>query len=188
MKTWNIGNTTLRNPRRIRAGLKLLQELFEGKRWDEGGQRLFYEKLVERKLIETQSDDLPPLKTRGINGRKWAAAPNQLGLCRAWTKKKKGKVTITDAGKELIKSDNEQLQQEVFLRQLLKYQIPSPLEFDLKYLGFEIMPFRLLLKIIYELSEKGYKGVTKDEIALFIITTIKNTDTDATIDNIIQFR
>ena len=90
MKTWNLGNTTVRNPQRIREGLIVLKKMFEGKQRSEAGQREFYEQLVQESIIDPHEGRLPPEKTRGINGRKWASAPNQLGFCRAWARKTMG--------------------------------------------------------------------------------------------------
>ena len=187
MKTWNIGNTTVRNPRRIRDGLQVLQKHFEGTAWDEAGQAFFYEKLVELGIIEAYRDKLPPLKSRGISGRKWAAAPNQLGFCRAWTKKR-GLVLITPAGKSLISAKNEKNHEEIFLRQLLKYQLPSTIELGSDYRGFEIMPFRFMLKIMHELHKRSVEGITKEEMALFVITKIKNELALSAVEEIISYR
>lgn len=187
MKTWNLGNTTLRNPWRIREGLRLLKELFEGEYWDAAGQVLFYQKLVERNLIEPEGG-MPSPQTQGINGRKWAAAANQLGLARAWAQKSKGPVSITPAGETLLDATDERLQQEVFLRQFLKYRLPSPIEKGSAYVGFDVMPYRLMLKVVYELHRRGFQGVNKEEIALFLITTIRSGEADRAVRQIIEYR
>lgn len=187
MKTWNLGNTTVRNPWRIREGLRLLQELFEGQNWTPEGQALYYRKLVERGLIEPEGE-LPSVQTQGINGRKWAAAPNQLGLARAWARRALGPVQITPAGRALLAADDERLQQEICLRQLLKYKLPSPLEHGSEYKGFDVMPYRLTLKVVYELHRRGLRGISKEEIALFLVTAIKNDEADEIVERVQEYR
>lgn len=185
MKTWNLGNTTVRNPSRIREGLKILQKYFLGKDWNESQQASFYEKLVDENIMEAQGDKLPSPKTRGINGRKWVAAPNQLGFCKAWSK---GPVELTDAGLNLIASSDLRNQEEVFLRQLLKYQLPSPIENGSEYSGFEIMPFRFMLHVLLELDKRGFNGFTKEEIALFVVTKVRNREVNKAVDQIGEYR
>jgi hypothetical protein len=187
MKTWNLGNTTVRNPWRIREGLRVLQELFEGQYWTPEGQALYYRTLVDRHLIEPEGE-LPSVQTQGINGRKWAAAPNQLGLARAWARRASGSVQITPAGRALLAADDERLQQEVWLRQMLKYKLPSPLEHGTEYDGFDVMPYRLTLKVVHGLHRRGLRGITKEEIALFLITAIRNSDVDETVRRVLEYR
>ncbi len=187
MKTWNLGNTTVRNPWRIREGLRLLQELFEGHHWTPEGQAAYYRALVDRGLIEPEGE-LPAPQTQGINGRKWAAAANQLGFARAWARATSGPVEITPAGRALLAADMERLQQEVWLRQLLKYKLPSPLERGAEYEGFDVMPYRLTLKVVYELHRREQRGITKEEIALFLITAVRNAEADRVVDRVIEYR
>jgi hypothetical protein len=168
-------------------GLRLLKEQFEGKYWDAPGQVLFYQKLVERSLIGPEGA-MPSPQTQGINGRKWASASNQLGLARAWAQKSKGPVVITPAGQALLDATDEKLQQEVFLRQFLKYRLPSLIERGSAYAGFDVVPYRLTLKVIYELYHRGLRGATKEEIALFLITTVRNGDADRAVQRIIDYR
>jgi hypothetical protein len=187
MKTWNLGNTTVRNPWRIREGLRLLQELFAGHHWTPEGQAAYYRALVERGLIEPEGE-LPRSQTQGINGRKWAAAANQLGFARAWARPNSGPVEITPAGRALLDADMERLQQEVWLRQLLKYKLPSPLEQGIEYEGFDVMPYRLTLKVVYELHRRELRGITKEEIALFLITAVRNAEADRVVERVIEYR
>ena len=187
MKTWNLGNTTVRNPWRIREGLRLLKELFEGQYWTPEGQALYYRKLVERGLIEPKGES-PSVQTQGINGRKWAAAPNQLGFARAWAQRTLGPVHITPAGDALLAADDERLQQEVWLRQLLKYKLPSPIERGTEYKGFNVIPYRLTLRAVHELRRRGLRGITKEEIALFLVTTTKNRDVNEIVERVVKYR
>jgi len=183
MKFWNVGNTTVRNPDRIKAGLKVLFDHFEGQVFDEETQERFLYLLVERGIYEKGEKAWSP-HTAGMGGRKWASAANQLGLAIAW--KSKGAVQLTSAGRALI--NEEVSEQEVFLRQMLKQHLPSPIEHGKEYAGFDVYPFRLTLRIIYALRERGLKGITKEEIGLFLITTLANKLEQQTIDRILEYR
>ena len=114
MKQWNIGNTTIRNPNRIKDGLTLLKE-FEGKNWDYNLQLNFYNEANKRGIMESGGSKV---KEKELHARKWGSCLNQLGLARAWKSEKKGLVEITDVGNLLI--DDEITFEEAMLRQLLK--------------------------------------------------------------------
>ena len=81
MKHWNLGNTTVRNPDRIREGLGILKEYYEGKPFTENAHYDFYKILAKKGVID--SGDLSKSSCE-IAGRKWAACFNQLGLSIAW--------------------------------------------------------------------------------------------------------
>ncbi len=183
MKYWNVGNTTVRNPDRIKAGLRVLKDHFEGKLFDEEAQEKFLYKLVEQGIYG-KGEKAWSAHTAGMGGRKWASAANQLGLAIAW--KSKGAVELTSAGQALI--NEEVSEQEVYLRQMLKHHLPSPIEHGKEYAEFNVYPFRLTLRIIYELRARGLKGITKEEISLFLITTLDNKLEKLAIDRILEYR
>lgn len=184
MENWNVGNTTVRNPERIKAALTLLYERFDGVEWNEDAQQRFYRDMVADGLIEPKDGRLPPLQTQGINGRKWASAFNLLGLGRAWADEP---VSLTGAGLYLVA--DEALEEEVFLRQLLKWQIPSAVEPLKKGIeGFCVQPFRLTLAIMASLQDLGHVGLTKEEIALFVLTAVRNDGLDLAIERISSYR
>jgi hypothetical protein len=99
-----------------------------------------------------------------------------------------GPILITPAGRALIAADVERLQQEVWLRQLLKYKLPSPLEHGAEYEAFDVMPYRLTLKVVYELHRRGHRGITKEEIALFLITAVRNDEADRVVERVLEYR
>ncbi|MBU1152150.1 AlwI family type II restriction endonuclease [Patescibacteria group bacterium] len=181
MKQWNIGNTTIRNPNRIKDGLSLLQH-FEGKIWDYKTQREFYDKAKETGIMDSKEDT----KEKEFHARKWASCLNQLGFARAWKAKNKGPIVITKIGKLLI--NDEITFEEAMLRQLLKYQLPSSLEKGKEYENFKVHPFRVFLETIYKLYEKGINGLTKEEISLFVITTLDNKNIDEAVEKIKNYR
>ncbi|OGH07650.1 MAG: hypothetical protein A2W22_00615 [Candidatus Levybacteria bacterium RBG_16_35_11] len=182
MKHWNLGNTTVRNPDRIKDGLRILKKYFEGKSFSEKEHLEFFEKLLDEKIIEAMDISTLSKRSKEISGRKWVACFNQLGFSVAW--KSKGVVRITDAGNALLEHDEE----EVFLRQFLKYHLPSPIEHGAKYIGFNVNPFYVILYLLYELKNEGITGLTKDEISLHVITCLRNEDLDKSKKRIIEFR
>ena len=181
MKHWNLGNTTVRNPDRIKEGLIVLKKYFEGKPFTESEQLSFFEALVKEKVIETKK-----LSTgsKEISGRKWASCFNQLGFAVAW--KTKGNIVITDAGNSLI-SQNA-IEEEIFLRQLLKYKLPSSIERGKDYAGFDVNPLFVILSVLNKIEREDIGGLTKEEIALFVVTCIRNSDINTAIENILNYR
>lgn len=160
MKTWNLGNTTVRNPERIKAGLRLLKEHFEGKAFDLASQREFFEILLKQGLIEGNP---PQEKNRAASGRKWQSVCYKLGFIHR-SQRINGVISITDAGNALLGDDA--IESDVFLRQLLKVQLPSPTEqrFD----GAKIHPFYLVLGVAVALNDAGMRPLSKEELGLFM--------------------
>jgi len=179
MKQWNIGNTTVRNPERIKAGLSVLSDKFTGRTFDIDTQEEFYSELKNSGLIEGDPDKD---SSRAHTARKWASAFNQLGFARCW--EKFPPIEITPPGKALLEETIEY--NDIYLRQLLKLQLPSPLERGSD--DFSVHPLFVVIKTAYLLGEKGYKGLYRDEIALFIQTTISDSDIDQNIEKIIKYR
>jgi hypothetical protein len=169
MKHWNLGNTTVRNPNRIKDGLHVFKKYFEGKEWSEKQHGDFCETLIKEGIIKTDDKSLSR-RSKEIHGRKWAACFNQLGFAKAW--KSKGKIELTDAGNALL-SD---IEEDVFLRQFLKYHLPSDIETGKLYENFDVNPLYVILKLLNELQQEGIRGITKDEIALYVITCVRNSD------------
>jgi hypothetical protein len=180
MKTWNLGNTTVRNPERIKAGLRILQEQFEGKVFDLSAQREFFESLLSAGLIE---GDPPQEANRAASGRKWQSVCNKLGLIQRSTRIN-GIITVTDAGNALLSDDT--LESDIYLRQLLKVQLPSPTESNLD--NASIHPFYLVLAISVELKELCMDGLSKEEIALFVQSSTNDRQVDEIVEKIKKYR
>ncbi len=179
MKQWNIGNTTVRNPDRIKGGLELLSRKFLGKTFDNKTQEEFYLELKSLGLIESD-----PAKegSKTHTARKWASVFNQLGLTKCW--QKYPPIQIMAPGRALLNENI--LEEDIFLRQLLKLQLPSPIERGAK--NFSVHPLFVVIKSAFELQKQGYSGLNRDEIAAFIQTTINDNDVPNTIKNIIEYK
>lgn len=181
---WTIGSTSVRNPDRLRDGLNILREHFKDKTWDLTQQEKFFNLLKETGIYEIEEDDYSKMTAarKQEHARKWVSILNQLGFCYAYGSSDKPAI-ITEAGEALL--NNPEIEDEIFLRQLLKYQKPCALPKQ-KGKGFRnvsILPFIASLKIIYSLE-----GITKEEISIFLNTTIRMKDIDTTIEQIKTYR
>lgn len=181
---WTIGSTTVRNPDRLRDGLKILNEHFKSKNWDISQQERFFELLRENKVYEMENEDYKRMtsKRKQEHARKWISILNQLGFCFAYHSSDKP-VIITGAGQALL--DNPDIEDEIFLRQLLKYQKPCvlPKQNGASFENVSVLPFVASLKITYEL-----RGLSKDEISIFLNTTVRMKDIDQVIKQIKDYR
>lgn len=181
MKTWNLGNTTVRNPERIRDALRVFKDRFEGQTFDKPTQNAFFNALIEEEVVK--GDPSQP-GSRDLSGRKWASAFNKLGLALPRGTKANPVVTITEAGNSLL--SEEALESDIFLRQMLKVQLPSPTEANLE--DALIHPFYLVLSVGVALEEQGMKGITKEEIALFLQSATNNNQCNQIVESIRHYR
>lgn len=181
---WTIGSTSVRNPDRLRDGLNILREHFKDKSWDLTQQEKFFNLLKETGTYEIEEDNYSKMTSarKQEHARKWVSILNQLGFCYAYESSDKP-VIITEAGEALL--NNPEIEDEIFLRQLLKYQKPCalPKQTGKGFGNVSILPFIASLKIIYSLG-----GITKEEISIFLNTTIIMKDIDATIEQIKTYR
>ncbi|MBN2093869.1 MAG: AlwI family type II restriction endonuclease [Candidatus Zambryskibacteria bacterium] len=181
---WTIGSTTVRNPDRLRDGLKILDQNFKGKKWDVSEQEKFFELLRKNKVYEMEDENYDKMisKRKQEHARKWISILNQLGLCFAYHSSDKP-VIITEAGQALL--DNPDIEDEIFLRQLLKYQKPCvlPKQNGASFENVSVLPFVASLKITYELG-----GLSKDEISIFLNTTVRMDDIDKAIKQVNDYR
>ena len=182
MRTWNIGNTTVRNPYRLREALQLFRTKMGGRPFGKAEQQEYLNELVRAGLVDSdravEGDD---------GGRKFASAFKQLGFVTDWSRARSWE--MTSVGLTLI--EHPELEEVLFLRQLLKYQIPSSLEIGSRLEGFHLRPFRLLLRFLKRIREENLIGLTKFEIALYVIDVLDENDHKAfeeAISNIKMFR
>jgi len=180
-----------RSPAKIKNELALLAKL-EGQKWNKKDRKgnnvtqLKFAKML-RDLAEFEGeasgkesdfsarDRVAPMKTYGF-----AYIDNQ------------GRLEITKAGKALISGDDEQ---HIFLMQMLKWQYPSPQHcgpeyldqpatlFEGRKLGFSIIPFIFTLQVV-----KKVRGITKREIALFLLPHHRMRGLSTVVENIHKYR
>lgn len=116
-----IGNKVLffttspRTPSKMIPEIKLLNERFSGHTWDKHTQETFIDALAESSFFAgkgSSSDKAFSARDR-IN-----RAPKALGFIDL-----KPHIRLTEAGQALVYGKRPQ---EIFLRQLLKFQLPAP--------------------------------------------------------------
>lgn len=145
--------TSPRSPIKMIPEIALLHENFEGQPWNRVMQEQFMDKLAQSSFFEgigSSSDKAFSARDR-IN-----RAPKALGFVDL-----KPHIELTDAGKVLLGGKQSQ---EVFLRQLLKFQLPSPFHIENERISgtFFVRPYLEILRLIRELGH-----LTFDELKIF---------------------
>jgi len=172
-RTWSIP-TSPRSPIKLVSHILLLKK-FEGKKWNTDTQKEYASKLVKTEGFEGEGYSAEmAFSARDIVNR----APKTFGFVRADSQTP---ILITSAGKRLI--EGKQLD-DLFLRQLLKWQYPSAKHSEQIYKErFLIKPFLETLRLIRELD-----GLSKLEIAIFAVPFIKYSDYEIIKKEIISYR
>jgi len=81
MKTWNIGNTTVRNPERIADALRLFLSTMQGRPFHKPEQNYFQDVMIDNGLVRAEKSDKPDYAS---GARKFASAFKQLGFITDW--------------------------------------------------------------------------------------------------------
>jgi hypothetical protein len=162
--------TSPRSPHKLIDEVKFLVENFSGQEWNTETQIRFYEQLSAQPFFEgTVSGDLA-LKARDRITR----APKALGIVDL-----KPTIQLTEAGRNFLYGNRPE---EAFLRQLLKFQLSSPYHTD-RNGQFNVKPYLELMRLVHELE-----GLSKNEIALFVIGMTHHNKYDLIRDKILAFR
>jgi hypothetical protein len=185
-RTWYV-SCSPRSPEKIKPELEQLATL-EGESWaarDSAGnlvtQIRFARLLQETPTFEGSIHEKDP----SFSARDRFAPMQTYGFAYIDSDKI---LRITDAGKQLIRGERVQ---ELYLKQMLKWQYPSwqhggnPRTRHL-YPSREEMgihPFVATLRACYELN-----GISKEELAIFLLPTLKNEDVIHSINKIKEFR
>ena len=177
---WNLGNTTVRNPERIPGALKVFDQYYDKAnsfKKNEKQQGEFFEKLLTHKDDGTKINPKDPTEIpiynsldkklsmntttyNQKNGRMYLSAMNDFGIISAYD----SKAFVTAPGKALLA--HPELQGDIWLRQLLKFQIPNH---EKKIKDVCIRPAYVILKLMLELD-----GLTKFELGLVNLTKNEN--------------
>lgn len=166
--------TSPRTPVKMIPEIRLLCENFSGEEWNRTTQEKFIDKLVESSFFEGKG--FPKDKAFSARDR-ITRAPKSLGFVDL-----KPKITITGAGEELIYGKRPQ---EIFLRQLLKYQLPSPYHIENQNTvgTFCVRPYLEIIRLIRDLEY-----LTFDEFKIFAVQITDYHKYDAIKSAILQFR
>jgi len=202
---WLFGNTTVRNPLRIRAGLDVLNRTLNGDLIGKTQERRFADELDRAGIVR--------IADRGRDysdlGRKWRACLSQLGFITHKFDRSmnpgqvdslvrkvadahpdlnlKGRAyEVTPNGQRMIAAETLQEQQECMLRALVAYEIPSVIESHQK--GEVLRPFIVILQVLWKLGLlKDPQGLTKVEMA--VVQVCRDHDAiDGVVDRILEFR
>jgi len=177
---WNIGNTTVRNPKRIENALKVfVEEGFSGNAKGSEKEARLHGKLKEREVLEFEG--VPS----DWNGRKWRSAFYQLGFIsyeryqigddrlstsELFTRIGVPTITtgyeLTPAGRKLIEVATIPEIDEIYTRQFVCYELPNSLEGN--FPDGKMKPFILLLQVLKLLQSVGHDGLNKFETGLFL--------------------
>lgn len=166
--------TSPRSPFKTIPEISLLVKDFTGKEWNTTTQEEFIKELVQDEHFEGTGSpkDLAFSARDRIN-----RGPKALGFVDL-----KPSIQLTDAGKNFI---DEDLCEEALLRQLLKFQLPSPYHTETTNpdVTFCVKPYLEILRLVYTLEK-----VTFDEIMIFGMQLTSYTKFDEVIQKILKFR
>ncbi|MBN2894148.1 MAG: AlwI family type II restriction endonuclease [Bacteroidales bacterium] len=164
--------TSPRTPAKMIPEIELLHIHFSGEKWNTETQRAFMELLKEENFFHGKGANDPAFSARDRINR----APKSLGFVVL-----SPKISLTQAGLEIIKAKRKE---EIFLRQLLKFQIPSPYHKPTgKATTFWIKPYLEIFRLIH------YFGSLKfDELRLFALQLTDYRNFDLIVEKIDTFR
>jgi hypothetical protein len=152
--------------------IELLSTHFSGQKWNTDSQKAFMELLKEENFFNGEGANNPAFSARDRITR----APKSLGFVVL-----KPLIALTLAGKELIGSKRKE---EIFLRQLLKFQVPSPYHKPTtKAANFWIKPYLELFRLV-----RHFGSLKFDELRLFGLQLTDYRDFDQIVLKIEQFR
>ena len=133
--------TSPRSPSKMIPEIKLLSEQFSGREWNTQSQVEFIDLLAQTDFFEGGGSK----KDKALSARdRITRAPKSLGFINL-----KPYIKLTEAGMEFIFGKRPQ---EIFLRQLLKFQIPSPYHVPKKAVKFFVKPYLEIMRLIRDLQ------------------------------------
>lgn len=154
--------------------IALLHERFEGKPWNKITQEQFIDELAQSSFFEgTGSPSDKAFSARDRINR----APKALGFVDL-----KPHVELTNAGTAFVYGKRPQ---EAFLRQLLKFQLPSPFHAENQKIAgtFWVRPYLEILRLVCELE-----FLTFDELKIFAVQLTDYRQYEAIKGKILAFR
>ena len=145
--------TSPRTPAKMIPEIELLCDRFGGERWTAETQIRFMDELAQSPFFEGDGSS----KDKALSARdRINRAPKALGFVNL-----RPRIELTDAGNAFLYGKRPQ---ETFLRQLLKFQLPSPYHRETKKTQgvFWARPYLEILRLIRELEY-----LTFDELKIF---------------------
>lgn len=164
--------TSPRTPAKMIPEIGLLHTHFSGQQWNTDTQRAFMELLREENFFNGKGANDPAFSARDRINR----APKALGFVVL-----SPAIQLTPAGKELVSSRRKD---EIFLRQLLKFQVPSPFHNSTANSAeFWVKPYLELFRLIRQFGSLKF-----DELMMFGLQLVDYREFDAIVEKINQFR
>ncbi len=164
--------TSPRTPEKMIPEIRLLIREFNGKPWNAKTQRQFMEVLRKEDFFNGKGQKDPAFSARDRINR----APQSLGFVIL-----KPTISLTPAGNALLTSRRPS---EAFLRQLLKFQVPSPYHTpSAKAAVFSVKPYLEILRLIRTMGTLRF-----DELQMFGMQLTDYHKFDEIVDKINAFR
>lgn len=166
--------TSPRTPLKMIPEIQVLHNNFEGENWNTNTQVEFIKKLAE----ESDFDGKGSEKDMAFSARdRINRAPKALGFVDL-----KPYIKLTEAGRNFISGKRTE---EVLLRQLLKFQLPSPYHKEPdEFMGtFCVKPYLEIFRLIYELGTISF-----DELMIFGMQLTHYNKFDSIVAEIKKFR
>lgn len=164
--------TSPRTPSKMIPEIGLLHTHFAGQQWNDSTQRAFMELLRDENFFNGEGANDPAFSARDRINR----APKALGFVIL-----SPTIQLTLAGEELV---NSRRKDEIFLRQLLKFQVPSPFHKPTENSAqFWTKPYLELFRLIRQLGSLKF-----DELMMFGLQLVDYREFDSIVEKINQFR
>jgi hypothetical protein len=164
--------TSPRTPFRMIPEIDLLNTHFAGSKWNMETQTAFMQLLRDENFFNGEGANDPAFSARDRINR----APKALGFVTL-----SPVIELTDAGKELIQTKRKE---EIFLRQLLKFQLPSPYHKPTdKAAAFWVKPYLEIFRLI-----RHFGSLKFDELMIFGLQLVDYRLFDNIVEKIELFR
>ena len=164
--------TSPRTPAKMIPEIGLLNTHFSGQLWNTETQRAFMELLREENFFNGKDANDPAFSARDRINR----APKALGFVVL-----SPTIQLTPAGEELV---NSRRNDEIFLRQLLKFQVPSPFHKPTENSAeFWVKPYLELFRLIRQFGSLKF-----DELMMFGLQLVDYREFESIVEKINQFR
>jgi hypothetical protein len=164
--------TSPRTPAKMIPEIELLNTHFAGQKWNTETQLAFMELLKEENFFNGEGANDPAFSARDRINR----APKSLGFIVL-----SPVISLTPAGLELV---NSKRKDEIFLRQLLKFQVPSPFHKPSpNSADFWVKPYLELFRLV-----RHFGSLKFDEVMIFGLQLVDYREFDIIVEKINQFR
>ncbi len=164
--------TSPRTPAKMIPEIALLHERFDGMPWNKTTQEAFMEVLKEENFFNGKGENDPSFSARDRINR----APQTLGFVTL-----KPHIRLTPAGVALTTVHRTE---EIFLRQLLKFQIPSPYHRPSERANtFCVKPYLEIFRLL-----RHFGTLTFDEVKMFALQLTDYRQYGAIVRKIEEFR